>query len=203
MHRSLYTAIVSALLLASACAPRSEPAPTYGAPEVRAELLQMAQRDQQVRRGLLAKGLKNITAADVALQDSIDAVHRDRLKAIIERHGWPTPAMVGDDGVQAAFLIVQHSTRDVEFQQRMLPFIRESHAAGILDGEDVALLTDRILVRHGLPQRYGTQISIFEGQLEVAPLEDPQNVDALRAEMGMMPLEEYLQLLKKRYNIDE
>jgi hypothetical protein len=51
----------------------------------------------------------------------------------------------------------------------------------------VALLEDRILVRKGLPQRYGTQLHKVEEKLVVYPIEDPEHVDDRRAAVGFFP----------------
>ncbi len=45
----------------------------------------------------------------------------------------------------------------------------------------------------GEPQTYGTQMGCTsDGEPQPAPLADPGRVDALRAEAGLPPLEEYL-----------
>ncbi len=107
--------------------------------------------------------------------------------------------LVGRDGVEAAFLIVQHADRDPEFQQQMLPLLIEAHHRGEVKGGDVALLTDRVLTGMGKPQRYGTQIEIVGGEFVVKPVEDSEQLDQLRAQMGLPPMEAYLQLIRKAY----
>jgi hypothetical protein len=57
---------------------------------------------------------------------------------------------------------------------------------------EVALLIDRIEVKAGRPQIYGTQLSLKDGKLVLDPLSDSAGVDARRRQMGLGPLAEYL-----------
>ena len=59
-----------------------------------------------------------------------------------------------------------------------------------------ALLTDRVLLRQGKSQRYGSQFQMGKNGLEPSPIEDETNVDARRAQMGMMPLADYLCMVR-------
>jgi hypothetical protein len=170
---------------------------------LRRELLDMAAADQAARSVFTEKGVGKIDARDVARIREVDAANRARLKQIIAEQGWPTKQAVGGDGVEAAFLIVQHADADPAFQQEMLPFIEQSFEAGVLSGEDVALLTDRILTNEGKPQRYGTQVEIIDGEAVVKPIADPEKVDELRADLGLPSLEEYMRELKKFYGLQE
>jgi hypothetical protein len=58
-------------------------------------------------------------------------------------------------------------------------------AVGQASTSDVAYLTDRVLLREGKPQRYGTQFEIVDGTLVPKPMEDPASIDVRRREMGM------------------
>ena len=53
-------------------------------------------------------------------------------------------------------------------------------------------LTDRVLLKERGKQIYGTQFNGTEPQ----PIEDPENVDELRAAAGLVPLEEYRKLFQ-------
>jgi hypothetical protein len=53
------------------------------------------------------------------------------------------------------------------------------------------MLTDRVLVHHGKPQRYGTQFGNDGGGLKPGKMEDPAHVDQRRATMGLGPFAEY------------
>lgn len=113
------------------------------------------------------------------------------MHGVVERHGWPTPATVGDDGADAAWLLVQHADRQPDFQRRCLELMCA------LPGRDVkrshiAYLTDRVRLAFGRPQVYGTQVEMNGGRAAPRNLEDPAGVDARRSLMGLGPIADYL-----------
>ena len=121
-----------------------------------------------------------------------DRARAERLKEIIAEHGWPTIDFVGRDAASAAWLIAQHADFDVAFQERALELMREALADDQVDPVDVAYLKDRVAVNRGRPQTYGTQILCMDGRPGPAtPIEDAENVDARRNEVGLDPLEDY------------
>jgi hypothetical protein len=54
------------------------------------------------------------------------------------------------------------------------------------------MLTDRIEVKAGRRQVYGTQLSLKDGRFVLDPIADSAGVDARRQRLGLMPLAEYL-----------
>lgn len=130
---------------------------------------------------------------------AMDADSTARMKRIVQRYGWPGPDLVGRDGADAAFLFVQHSP-DLAFQRAMLPLVRKSYESGKLSAWSYALLLDRVLTREGKPQVYGMAVNRWSGKGPVLyPIEDEPNVDKRRAKIGLPPLREYLETLKRQY----
>jgi hypothetical protein len=204
---SLRTGIASCVALAVATIVGVRPAAdapqtstgTVANPLLRAELLELA-RDDQADRERFSDAVK---ANDKEYEERLtekDAARTTRLKAIVGDHGWPTPALVGHDGVEAAWLMLQHSG-DLAWQKAMLPVLERAASAGEIHRNDVALLTDRVLVRSGQPQRYGSSFSMVDGRLVADPIEDEQNVDARRAEIGLPPMADYAVLLADAYKL--
>ena len=74
------------------------------------------------------------------------------------------------DSVQAAFLIVPHAVHDTAFMRAMLPAVGEAYRRGELDGGAVALLPDRLEVKAGRRQVYGTQLSLEDGRWVLDPI---------------------------------
>jgi hypothetical protein len=150
---------------------------------------------------LIKKGVERVDKKLEARMSAIDSANTARMKAIVRQYGWPGPELVGADGTEATFLIVQHA--EYEFQEEMLPLVRDAYRANKLPGQFYALLLDRVLVREGKPQIYGTQAEPFDkwnGKEPVLkPIEDEANVDKRRAEVGLPPLSEYRQSLKRLY----
>jgi hypothetical protein len=100
------------------------------------------------------------------------------MKGIIAAKGWPGKKLVGGDGANAAWTLVQHADAHPAFQQECLALLEKAVAAGDADPADHAYLYDRVAVNQKRPQRYGTQLG-DDG--EPQPIEDPANVDAVVA----------------------
>lgn len=166
-------------------------------PGLRQELLLMVEQDQAVRQDMTRSGWDHPNPVIAARMSAIDAQDTARMREIVRQHGWPGPGLVGMDGTEAAFLLVQHAEHS--FQEEMLPLVEKAYRAGELRGQDYALLKDRVLVGEGKPQIYGTQATFGGKELTPSPIEDEANVDKRRAEVGLPPLAEYLKDMKEFY----
>lgn len=152
-------------------------------PQLRAELLKMEAEDQRYRQ----PGETNNSKAD-----EINIAHLKRLKQIIDEVGWPGISMVGEDGALAAWLITQHADQDRAFQKQMLELIEPLIATGEVSAETYVYLYDRV----NTPQRYGTQGECnAEGRWIPNEIENRGNVDSRRAEIGLLPLADYAELV--------
>ena len=175
--------------------------PTITEPALRKELLQRVEQDQAIRNELIAAGIKKPDPDILARMKTIDASNTKRMREIVRTYGCPSPKLVGHDGVQAAFLLVQHAEHD--FQKEMLPLVEKSFKDGAIRGQSYALLLDRVLIRDGKLQVYGTQakpIEEWDGtEPSLQPIEDEANFDKRRTEVGLPPLSEYKKLLKELY----
>lgn len=180
--------IVLCALIAS-CRQGADGPPAAVLEEARAQLEQRGRDDQRVREGFGAGG--TIDSAQAAAMTRTDSANAQWLDAWVTRWGWPAESDVGKEAVQAAFLIVQHAVHDTAFMHRMLPFIREAYRRGELNGGAVAMLTDRLEVKAGRPQIYGTQLSLRNGEWVFDPISDSTGVDRRRRRMGLPPLAEY------------
>jgi Family of unknown function (DUF6624) len=131
-------------------------------------------------------------------QDKLDKSNIKKLAKIIQKYGWPARSIVGKEGSLAAFLVVQDG--DLEYQKKYFPLLKEAVNKGEADRDDAALLEDRILMREGKKQIYGTQLHFNETtkKLELWPIEDEEGVDARRASVGLEPIEKYL----KRFGLE-
>lgn len=104
------------------------------------------------------------------------------LMTMIPEEGWFYRSRWGDQAAGAAFLIVQHS--NIEAWRRFVPVLEPLVATGEVHGPSYALMFDRLAMNDGRLQRYGSQMTCVDGRWALAPLEDPDNVDALRESMG-------------------
>ena len=183
------------LLVTATLACRGSPQPPSSAvlAEARGQLEERGRADQHVRAGFGAGG--QIDSAQAAAMARTDSSNTTWLKAHVCRWGWPTVSQVGREAVDAAFLIVQHAVHDTAFMRAMLPAIQEGFGRGDLEGGAVAMLTDRLEVKAGRPQIYGTQLSLKGGRWVLDPIADSAGVDSRRRKLGLPPLAEYLRLI--------
>lgn len=122
-------------------------------------------------------------ARKALMTDSLNLILVDE---ILSQHGFPRKEQVGDFGNQAVWLVFQHANLD--YQKRFLPQLESAVSRGDIAPVFLALLRDRIDVREGKLQRYGTQIN-DKGNL--APLLDASRVNQWRQEVGLPPLEQF------------
>ncbi len=122
----------------------------------------------------------------------IDSINLIVIRKILDERGWLGPDIVGDKGNSTLFLVIQHA--DIETQKKYLPMMRAAVAKGNARASSLALLEDRVALRQGKRQIYGSQVGRDKetGAYYVLPLEDPDNVDKRRAEMGLGTLQSYI-----------
>lgn len=165
--------------------------------QLQQELLEMADEDRRVRAELVASG-----ELFDGYSPQMAEVHRrngKRLETIVREFGWPGKSLVGRQGADAAWLVLQHAIGNPPLQRGCLPLLRESAEAGEIAPDQVAFLEDRIAVFEGRPQRYGTQFDWDEnGELSPLPLLDPEGVDRHRAAVGLGPLAERIEQARRR-----
>ncbi len=122
----------------------------------------------------------------------VDQENTLELKRIIEAHGWPDASKVGTEGALAAWLTVQHADLDPAFQHRCLELMERS-PKGTVPRSHIAYLTDRVAVNEGRPQGYGTQFTLVDGKMVPQPIENLDELDERRADMGLQSVAEYTQ----------
>ena len=191
-------ATVACLVLVTACGGEGEAGDVDENTALKIELLDRGHRDQAVRDSVFGKG-SELDSAGVRWMQQVDMENTQWLKELVAREGWPSASKVGSEASNSAFLIVQHATHDPAFQRMMLDTITLGYQKGEVDGQAYALLFDRVMVKAGGKQRYGTQAQIRSGGIVFDPIEDSMKVDSLRATVGLPPLAEYRRTLDSVY----
>jgi hypothetical protein len=132
-----------------------------------------------------------------------DSVNLVKVKQILDTYGWLGPHEVGENGALALFLVVQHA--DLATQEKYLPLMREAVQKGKAMPRHLALLEDRVLVRQGKKQLYGSQVkrNTDTQKMEFYPIEDEPNVNKRRALMGLGPLEAYARYFGIEYTLPQ
>ena len=121
---------------------------------------------------------------NVLLEDKTDSLNLIEVEKIIEERGWPGVDVIGKQGNHTLFLVIQHS--DLEAQLKYLPMMRETVKLGNIDRKDFALFEDRIAMKQGKRQIYGSQIfaDYNTGEYYVWPIIEPEKVNERRAKVG-------------------
>lgn len=174
---------------------------------LKATLDSVYQLDQAPRFKFLEARQKN---ANPALVDSLRKVmvehdHENLKKciAILEKHGWQGPQQVGMEGSQALFLVIQHA--DLPIQKKYLPMIREAERKGEILSSNLAILEDRINVREGTSQQYGSQAftDTQTGKLHFYPIANLGQLEERRKRMGLVPMADYAKLMRMDWNPEQ
>jgi hypothetical protein len=132
-----------------------------------------------------------------------DSINLIKVKTILDTRGWLGADVVGEQGNSTLFLVIQHS--DIATQEKYLPMMREAVKKGNARPRSLALLEDRVALRQGKLQIYGSQIGRDPQTLlyYVSPLEDPDNVDKRRYEVGLQPLAEYVKMWQITWDVQQ
>lgn len=153
----------------------------------------------QEKHGYGSEELKKLWS-EIHITDSTNLV---KVCEILDKYGWLSPDVVGDNGNRTLFLVIQHS--DLATQVKYLPMMREAVKKGAAQPSHLALLEDRVALRQGNKQIYGSQISSDPktGEAYVQPLDDPDHVDERRAAVGLEPLAKYVKYWKIKWDVEE
>ena len=171
---------------------------------IASELLARLEQDQYYR------AFDYSTAADTTRRrmmrevTSVDSANLAYIRQLVDSIGWPGGDRFGADAAHAAFMLVQHADRDPDFQARMLPQLTAAVERGEASPIDLAYLVDRVRVKQGRPQVYGTQYDVAKdaaGNVTAGPdgklrylipvVVKPDELDARRAAAGLKPWSEY------------
>lgn len=157
--------------------------------QIRQRLLEMKDEDQRVREELAATG--ELFDGYAPRMEQVHQKNAAELEKMIEANGeWLGKSSVGEDGAEAAWLIVQHAISLPEFSRKCLKLLEKAVSEGEAEAWQAAYLEDRINFLEGKPQRYGTQSDWNEeGKMQVWMLESEAKVNEYRAAVGLQPLE--------------
>lgn len=118
-----------------------------------------------------------------------DSLNMQKIENIIAQYGYPGKTLVGEPTNQAAWYVIQHSTKIGKY----LPLIKEAGKKKEIPFTWVAMMEDRYLMNENKEQIYGTQ---GKGEMTkdkdgkqifinfVWPVKDLKNVNKRRKEAG-------------------
>ncbi len=164
--------------------------------ELMQEMAEIRVSDQAQRQEM--RGVEEKYGWDSPQMDSLwkiqlysDSVNTQRIEEIIAEYGYPGKSLVGPGQAATAFLVIQHA--DLEVQEKYLPIITAAADADEVSWRSVALLVDRVNMRNGKPQIYGSQVGRDElsGQHYFFEIQNPEKIDSIRNTVGLGPIQEY------------
>lgn len=118
-----------------------------------------------------------------------DSTNLLKLLPILDKYGWLSESKTSTKANSALFLVVQHAPLDL--QLKYINVLKQAVEKGNAKASDYAYLLDRVNMRQGKLQIYGSQISInANGIPYLYPIKDEPNVNERRKSIGLPPLEE-------------
>ena len=126
-------------------------------------------------------------------------INEEKIISILDKYGWPTNEMAGEQGNWTICNVIQHS--DNELRIKYLPMMRQAVKEKILEPRFLVRAEDRIATERGDLQIYGGQMKYYPKtkSFNVWPVYDPVNIDKRRAEIGLEPIAEFL---KNRFDFE-
>lgn len=131
-------------------------------------------------------------------KDSLNKKNLEKLEYYLSKGvNCLSDSLVGNRIAGKCFLVIQHS--DFGTMEKYLPVIENLYRRKQTDGQNYALLYDRVsLNKNKGIQYYGTQVNPATNYLY--PIKDEKNVDKRRAELGLMPIKDYLLMMNIIYD---
>lgn len=164
--------------------------------------LRMQQQQQEYdvyqKSGIFSQDLQNQNY----IRRVNDSIHLSRVLSILDSRGWPGDAEIREGGGQTIAMIL--SLADIKTREKYLPMLRDAVKLGKTSGETLASYEDDLSSQKYGRQIYGSNVRYDQEtqQYYVGPLEDPDNVDKRRKEIGIQPLGEYLKYFKIKWDVE-
>lgn len=167
-------------------APRAAGAPDRALlAELAADLVRRAERDRRLTQQAQTTGTRPPLHRVAACRRA----NTEALRAIVDRHGWPTSRTVGERASTAALMILLHAS-DLAFQLACRDLIARAADDGACPAVHHAFIADHCAVEVGQPQFYGTRIN--PDTLLPYEVRRPQTLDERRRDVGLGPLDAQL-----------
>jgi hypothetical protein len=120
-----------------------------------------------------------------------DSINLIKVRNILDTRGWLGTDVIGRNGNSTLFLVIQHA--NFKTQRKYLPMMRKAVKEKKANASSLAMLEDRVALRQGKRQLYGSQIGRdTAGVYYVLPLVKPKQINKRRAKMGLGKLENYI-----------
>jgi len=196
------------LLLAMSCSSKIKSERISTTPENQGNLIAVLDTiwESEQRPITLRDSLMKIYGAEsefVKEQQSIyeenHIINEKKVKNILEKYGWPSKEMAGDQGNWTICNVIQHSDNTVRIHY--LPMMRQAVKEKKLEPRFLVRAEDRIATERGDLQIYGGQMKYYPEtkSFNLWPVFEPENIDKRRTEIG---LDSIAIFLKNRFDFE-
>ncbi len=133
-----------------------------------------------------------------------DSLHRrqySRLNSLFLTHGYLGHDVVGKSGSHDFWFLVNELNAYPDFQEAVLLKMEEAVDVHNASYASYAYMLDKVRVRSGQLQVYGTQVAFNRSASSFLPqpVEKPESLDARREKAGLPPMNMFIKLLNRRY----
>lgn len=159
-----------------------------------ATVLEKVYDSDQMIRGEMSKLRQKYNTASAEYKELArrmqvtDSINLIVVTSLIDQYGWLSKAVVGKTGNLAIWLVIQHA--DLATQEKYYPIMEKAVQENKATKKDLAYLEDRILMRQGKKQLYGTQYKLDPetNEMKLWEVEDPDRLNERRAAVGLPPM---------------
>lgn len=168
-------------------------------PKLSAKIDSLYAIDQNMQQAIISASQNNATQPELQrlekLKDEIFQKNIPLLKEILKKNGLPTYKLVGKKSSDNFMVMANHSFADIAFQKEVIHLANKETAEKSISGNQLALLTDKMLLKSGQKQIFGTQCTYKNGVAIAQPIANEKNVDKRRKKAGLTPLATYLSMM--------
>lgn len=201
MKKAYYSLTLLILLVFSACNTKTKEAKEENLIALIDDIWKTEQEPIRLRDSLMAvHGVDSeLVKEQQLIIDKNHIVNEDRVKKILDKHGWPTKDMIGERGNWTICNVIQHSDNEVRIQY--LPMMRQAVKDKKLEPRFLVRAEDRIATERGDLQIYGGQMKYYPEtkSFNLWPVFDPENIDKRRTAIG---LDSIAIFLKNRFDFE-
>lgn len=201
MKKTYYLLTLLVLIVSSSCNTKIKEAKEENLIVLIDDIWKTEQEPIRLRDSLMAiHGVDSeLVKEQQLIIDKNHIVNEDRVKNILEKHGWPTKDMIGERGNWTICNVIQHSDNEVRIQY--LPLMKQAVKDKKLEPRFLVRAEDRIATERGDLQIYGGQMKYYTEtkSFNLWPVFDPENIDKRRTAIG---LDSIAIFLKNRFNFE-
>ena len=179
MKKPYYLLTLLVLLVFSSCITKTKEAKEENLIALIDDIWKTEQEPIRLRDSLMAvHGVDSeLVKEQQLIIDKNHIVNEDRVKKILDKHGWPTKDMIGERGNWTICNVIQHSDNEVRIQY--LPMMRQAVKDKKLEPRFLVRAEDRIATERGDLQIYGGQMKYYPEtkSFNLWPVFDPERRD--------------------------